>query len=122
MASLNTLFPSPTSNHGSSFLEANRDFQFPAGEGIKLDKEEGTEKLFVIWSGQEIPRLESLKKWTDPKQKEPNAIESADDVAAIQDFLKKHSLATARVDEENKRTVLTQTDDPLVYMIRLEHQ
>jgi serine/threonine protein kinase len=122
MASLNTLFPSPTSNHGSSFLEANRDFQFPAGEGIKLDKEEGTEKLFVIWSGQEIPRLEALKKWTDPKQKEPNAIESADDVAAIQDFLKKHSLATARIDEENKRTVLTQTDDPLVYMIRLEHQ
>jgi hypothetical protein len=122
MASFNTLFPSPTSNHGSSFLAANQNFQFPAGEGIKLDREEGTEKLYIIWSGQEIQRLESLKKWTDQKQKEPNAIESADDVAAIQDFLKKHSLATARVDAENNRTVLTQADDPLVYMIRLEHQ
>jgi len=120
--SFNILFPSTTANHGSSFLAANEDFQFPPGEGIKLDKEEGTEKLYIVWSDRKIPRLEALKKWADPQQKEPNAIESVDDVAAIQDFLAKHPLATSRIDEEGERTEIAQAADPLIYLVRLEHQ
>jgi hypothetical protein len=122
MASFNTLFPSVLANQGSSLLNANQELQFPSGSGIRLDEQEGTEKLYIAWSGREISQLEALKKWADPNQKLPNAVESADDVAAIQDFLKSHPLATAHADEENKRTVLIQAADPLVYMVRLEHQ
>lgn len=122
MASFNTLFPSYLMNHGSSALNANQGLQYPAGRPLVLDPEQGTEKVYMIWSSRELPELEALKKWADPSLHRLGDIESPADVAAIQGFLRSHPTATARVDQENNRTVLIQASDPLVYMVRLAHQ
>lgn len=120
MASFNILFPTATTNNGSSALSANQELQFPGGEPMFLDKDEGDEKVYMVWSSQEAPPLEALKKWATLGH--TGAVESAGDVDAIQAFLKSHQTAVARVDEENNRTVLNQTSDPLVYLVRLAHQ
>jgi serine/threonine protein kinase len=113
MASFNVL--------GASVLSADQTLQFPptGTDPIHLDEDEGVEKLYIIWAGQEIPQLEELKKWANSK--DLGAVQSAADVAKIQDFLQKHP-SSARTDEQTDRTVLIQEADPLVYMVKLEHQ
>jgi len=119
MASFNALFPSVTANRGSSLLNADQTFQFPPTDTLKLDADEGVEKLYIVWSSQEMPQLEELKKWGNPK--DLGAVQSPADVAMIQDFLQKNP-GKARAEEQTDRTVLIQEADPLVYMVKLEHQ
>ncbi|MGA2588739.1 MAG: protein kinase [Bryobacteraceae bacterium] len=110
MASFNLL--------GASVLSTDQTLQFPPG-AIHLDEDEGVEKLYIIWSSQEIPQLEELKRWANSK--DLGAVQSPADVAKIQDFLQKNP-SKARAEEQTDRTVLIQEADPLVYMVRLEHQ
>jgi hypothetical protein len=120
MASFNILFPTTTTNGGSSALNANQELQFPAGRPILLDNDVGAEKVYMVWSSHDLPQLEALKKWTEAGHR--GAVESREDVAAIHAFLRSHPMAASHVDEENSRTVLVQTGDPLVYMVKLAHQ
>jgi class 3 adenylate cyclase/predicted Ser/Thr protein kinase len=114
--SFNILFPA--SVNGSSLLNADRDLQFPAGDGFVLDAKVGDEKLFIVWSSQEIPQLEDLRRWANPR--DAGAVQSPADIAGIQDFLQKNP-ASAQAQEQGGRTVLNQNADPLVYMVKLEH-
>jgi len=120
MAAFNILFPTSATNHGSSALDANQEFQFPAARPLALDKDEGEEKIYIVWSSLELPQLEALRRWTE--QGRHGDIQSSDDVSAIQTFLRSHPMATPHTDEQNNRTVLIQTSDPLVYMVKLAHQ
>jgi hypothetical protein len=112
MASFNLL--------GAPALSADQTFQLPPGaDPIHLDEDEGVEKLFIVWSSEEIPQLEELKKWANSK--DLGAVQSAADVAMVQDFLQKNP-SKAHAEEQPDRTVLIQEADPLVYMVKLEHQ
>lgn len=114
----NTLFPSPTSNDGSSWLPPNREVRIPPGKGFLFDKEEGTEKLWMIWSAKTLPEFEALKKWTESAH---GSINDPAQLDMIRGFLKNHPVATAQVDLDAKLTKLNQRADPLVYLLRLEH-
>ncbi len=119
MASFNILFPTPTTNQGSSLLNANQTLQFPHDDTLRLDADQGIEKLYIIWSAQEIAQIEQLKQWEN--RRDAGAVQSLADVSKIQEFLQKNP-PMARADELESSTALIQKGDPLVYMVKLAHQ
>jgi len=99
-------------------LNPNQQLRIPPDKGFLLDKEEGTEKLWMIWSSKELPEFEALKQWTESGD---GSIHDNGQLKIIQNFLATHPAATAQVDPDAKLTRLNQKADPLVYLLRLEH-
>src|SRR5262249_21391058 len=57
-ASFNILFPSPTANEGSSLLAAGKTIRIPEHDiGFVFDQEQGAEKLWLIWTANEVAAL-----------------------------------------------------------------
>jgi hypothetical protein len=121
-SSYNILFPTPTTNQNLSKVSAGAIIRIPAhNDGFILDKEEGSEKIWLIWAVREAPELEPLKKWANAKDageiKDPVQIES------LRAFLTEHSAAKPQFsrDEKSKQTMVKMTGDILVKLIELEH-
>jgi serine/threonine protein kinase len=116
------LFPSPTTNRGSSKLTAEQQVAVPGNGGwFKMVKDEGTEKLWIVWTSASIDKLEALKKWANPK--DLGEIKDASQLGDLKNLLASqadHTPALER-DEAQKRTILTLQGDMLVKMIALEH-
>ncbi len=118
----NVLFPSSTSNNGSTQLSANQTVQIPErGDGFIFDAEEGTEKLWLIWSANAVADLEALKKWANAQDK--GEIKDAAQVSSLRDFLSKNSAAKPDIDKDEvkKQTTIKGKGDLLVKLINLEH-
>lgn len=58
----NLLFPTPTTYHGASELMSDQPVQIPESRWFVFDQEAGTEKLWLIWSGQSLPTFEEIAK------------------------------------------------------------
>ena len=113
------VFPSSTANNGAAFLAAEQLVQIPEQTWLKFDTQQGTEKLWLVFSENAVPELEAVKTFanrqargliTDPAQNK-----------AVQDFLTTHS---ATKPENEKNATLTTLKTPgklLIYAIRLEH-
>jgi hypothetical protein len=114
----NMLFPMPGMNDGSAQLEAN---QKQSTAWFELDKNQGTEKLWLIWSETAVPEFESVKSVVNPTQK--GTVTNPDQVNAIRSFLEQHATARseAETDAENNINRLTAKGSVLVNLIRLEH-
>lgn len=118
----NILFPSPTSNSGSAQLMANQQVQIPErGDGFIFDAEEGTEKLWLIWSARAVDELEALKGWANPQDK--GEIKDAVQATSLREFLTRHQTPAPEIqrDDETKQTVLKARADLFVKLIKLEH-
>ena len=117
----NVLFPSPTANDGSALLTENREIRIPEQSWLKFDDEQGTEKIWVIWSEKDVPEMEAIKAFANPKDR--GLIGSAKLNKSINDFLKSHSTSTPAVqrDQETKETVVKANGEMLIYAIMLEH-
>src|SRR5438128_2391007 len=63
------LFPSTTANGGSSYLAENQRVEIPQQSWIKFDAEQGTEKLWLIFSANAVPELEVVRQFANPKDK-----------------------------------------------------
>jgi serine/threonine-protein kinase len=121
-SAFNILFPSPTSNNGSAQLAAGQQVQIPErGDGFILDAEEGTEKLWLVWSAQAIDELEALKRWANPQDK--GEIKDANQITSLREFLTRHATPAPemRRDDEAKQTMLKARADTFVKLIKLEH-
>jgi hypothetical protein len=121
-SAFNILFPSPTSNNGSAQLAAGQQVQIPErGDGFVLDAEEGTEKLWLVWSAKAIDELEALKLWANPQDK--GEIKDANQIAALREFLTRHATPAPEMqrDDETKQTTLKARADTFVRLIKLEH-
>jgi serine/threonine protein kinase len=118
--SYNILFPLPTANNGSAALPANREVTIP-DKWFTFDAQQGTEKVWLIWSASALPDIEALKQWSNPKDR--GEIKSADQVKALEGFLRVNGSDKPEVvrDDENKTTTLKGTGSLLVYPVRLEH-
>jgi len=112
------LFPSSTANNGSPFLAAGQRVQIPEQSWFEFDRQQGVEKLWLVFSEDAVAELEAVKQFaskrtvglvTDPEQNK-----------AIQNFL---STATPMPAAEKSETLTTlkATGKLLVYPIRLEH-
>ncbi len=117
------LFPSPTANQGTAQLTANQQITIPeSGDGFFFDREQGTEKLWLVWSAKGAPEIESVKDVAN--RKDQGAITDPARIRALRDWLKENyqpSQLAVEKDEQNKRTNLKGRGETLVHLIKLEH-
>jgi serine/threonine protein kinase len=115
------LFPSTTANEGLSFLAENQRVEIPQRSWFQFDAEEGTEKLWLIFSANAVPELEAVKQFANTKDQ--GLIKDTDLNTRVQKFLSAHAGAKPKVekDDELKQTSLSLAEPVLVYPIKLEH-
>jgi hypothetical protein len=118
----NFLFPSPTSHNGSAFLSANEEIRIPEeGDGFRLDVEQGSEKLWLVWSKTQLDNLDALKRWANPRDQ--GEIKDAADTKSLAEFLASTSTTQPETlrDEDQKFTTVKARADLFVKLIKLEH-
>jgi hypothetical protein len=115
----NVVFPSSTANKGSSSIAAGQVTQIPEQSWLKFDAQQGTEKLWLVFSEDVVPELESLKEFagrqtqgliTDPARNK-----------VIQNFLNTHSETKPAIEKGERLTTLKSPGKLLVHPIKLEH-
>jgi hypothetical protein len=121
-SSFNILFPTPTTNRGSAQLSAGKTFRIPDHDaGLVFDKEQGAEKLWLIWAAGKVAELEPLKNWAN--QKDAGEIKDAAQIKTLRAFLAARSAAEPQVtrDETSKQTTVKMKGDVLVRLVNLQH-
>lgn len=90
-------------DHGSALLTQNQQIQIPDQTWSKYDEQQGTEKIWLVWAAQEVPELEAVKGFANPKDR--GVISSPGPQTAVNQFLKAHATPGPVVqrDEEKKR-------------------
>lgn len=118
LVTYNLLFPMPSMNGGSAQLEAN---QKQSTIWFELDKNQGVEKLWLIWAETAVPEFEAVKRVVNPTQK--GTVTNPDQVNAVRSFLEQHATTEPEMqtDAENNINRLTAKGNVLVKFIRLEH-
>ena len=113
------LFPSSTANNGSSLLPADQVVKIPEKTWFQFDQEQGTEKLWLVFSADAIPELEGLRQFagtqtggliTDPARNQ-----------AVQNFLTANSAHKTDAEKGDKQTTVKSPGKLLVYPVKLEH-
>ena len=115
----NVVFPSPTANNGSSLIAAGQVTQIPEPSWLKFDGQQGTEKLWLVFSEDVVPELESLKEFAGPQTQ--GLITDPARNKVVQDFLNTHSQTKPAVEKGERLTTLKNPGKLLVYPIKLEH-
>jgi serine/threonine-protein kinase len=115
------LFPSTLNNNASAKIDSNQEIQIPGKGTFIFDAEEGTEKIWMVFSQKQIADLDSLKDVATPEKKG-----ELRDPAAVQKmtaFIQKHPYdqTESKRDLDNNQTILKAKGDALVYLLLLEH-
>jgi serine/threonine protein kinase len=119
-SSFNILFPTKTTNQGSAQLSANKTVRIPDhNDGFVLDKEQGSEKLWLIWAAGEVPELEPLKRWAN--EKDAGEIKDSAQIETLRAFLDARSKPTPEITPGEKQTTVKMTGDILVKLVNLQH-
>ncbi len=113
------LFPSPSMNNGRAEIAARQQIDLPEQGDIVFDGEQGTEKLWLIWSAVAVPPLEAVKGVVNTT--EQGAVTKPEQIQAIRDWLNKQPRAAARNEEATRQTLVTGNGDAVVHLINLEH-
>jgi serine/threonine protein kinase len=119
---LNVLFPSPTANNGLSLVSSGQTIDIPRQSWFRFDQEEGTEKLWLVWSARSIPELEMTKEFANDKDR--GVIGSPGLDRSVKDFLSKTQSAskpTVAKDDASKETRVNANGDTVVHVLALEH-
>jgi hypothetical protein len=109
-----TLFPSETSNKGSSFLTARDVVLIPEESWIRFDNQQGVEKLWLVFSEAAVPELEAVKQFANRQTRG-----LITDVAI--NFLTNPSLSKPGAEKGETLTTVKASGKLLVYAIKLEH-
>jgi serine/threonine protein kinase len=117
----NVLFPSETANKGSALLRENQQIQIPEESWFQFDEQQGTEKIWVVWAEKDVPEMEAIKGFANPKDR--GAVSSPALRTAVNEFLKAHSATNSYVkrDEDKKETIVRANGAILIHVIKLEH-
>ena len=115
------MFPSETANNGSALLNGNQQIQIPEQSWFQFDAEQGTEKIWLVWSDKDVPELEAVKGFVNSKER--GEIGSPGMRTAVNKFLQAHASPTPTVirDENKTETTVKANSDILVHVIKLEH-
>ncbi|MBI2834133.1 MAG: TIR domain-containing protein [Acidobacteria bacterium] len=118
----NVLFPTPTSNNGSPRIAAGQEVQIPEKSWFVFDAEQGTEKVWLVWSGGPVGELESIKAVANPEQQ--GVIEDARQTRSVQALLASGAASAPAIarDEMLKQTTIRSNANVLVHVVNLEHQ
>jgi len=117
----NVMFPTETANKGSALVNENQLIQIPEQSWFQFDEQQGTEKIWLVWSAKEVPELEAVKGFANSKDR--GVISSPGLRTAVNQFLKDHFSAAPSIqrDKEKKETVVRANGEILVHVINLEH-
>jgi len=117
----NVMFPTTSTNNGSALLTQNQQIQIPEQSWFNFDEQKGTEKIWLVWAEKDVPELEAVKGFANPKDR--GVISSPGLRSAVNEFLKVHSTSKPIVDrdEDKKETIVKADGDVLVQVIKLEH-
>ena len=115
----NAVFPSSTANKGSSFVNADQIVQIPEQSWLKFDRQEGTEKLWLVFSHDPLPDLERTREFagrqTQGQVTDPSLNKS------VQTFLTNHSDPKPEIEKGDTLTTVKSTGNIIVYPIKLQH-
>ena len=128
LPALNLLFPDTTINGGSAQISANQPIQFPYPSGTPeqdwfvFDKEDGVEKLWLIWSERGAPELEDVKGWGNPKDQ--GVIGNPQQIKSVKQYLEAQSAIKPEIvkDGISQQTILKVKGEAFAYLVRLEHR
>jgi len=115
----NVVFPSKTANKGSSFLAAGDVVQIPEKSWLQFDKQQGVEKLWLVFSQEAVPDLEAMKQFASEQTK--GLITDVAQNKAIQNFLTNSSLPKAGAEKGETLTTVKAAGKLVVYAVKLEH-
>jgi len=120
-APLVILFPSRTANHGSAFLSEGEPVQIPDKSWFQFDEEEGTERIWLVWSADSISELEAVKAFANPEDR--GMIGDAGLNNALREFLTSHSTSKPLLERNDEERVarVSANGAILVHAISLEH-
>ena len=113
------LFPSPTANAGSSRVAADQVVQIPEKSWFEFDTQQGTEKLWLVFSEEAVPEFESLKEFVNDRSR--GLITDPTRNKAVQNFLTTHAVTRPAHEKDDKQTTLKIPGKLLVYAVNLEH-
>ena len=117
----NLLFPDPQSNRGLAQLEPGQRQLIPETSVFELDSRKGTETIWLIWSAQSLPLMESGSVRGAINPADQGEIKDKAAVRAIENLLRTAARPERRVDEEKKQTTVSTSGDLLVQRILFEH-
>jgi serine/threonine protein kinase len=115
----NILFPSPTANNGSSLIITEQVTQIPERSWLKFDSQQGTEKLWLVFSEDAVPELEAVKEFADPQTQGLIADPARNKV--VQSLLNTYSQTRPTVEKGERLTTLKIPGKLLVHALKLEH-
>ena len=115
----NVIFPSKTANKGSSFLTAGNVLQIPEESWLAFDKQQGVEKLWLVFSENAVPELEAMKQFANPQTS--GLITDVTQNKNVQTFLTNPSLPKSRAEKGETLTTVKAAGKLLVYAVKLEH-
>ena len=84
-AEFSTVFPSPTSNGGSPVVSAGREIAIPEESRLEFDSGKGTDRLWLVWSGSNLPLLDGLAKYANSRDR--GVIQSPAEKKEVESFL-----------------------------------
>lgn len=84
-AEFSTVFPSPTSNNGSPLVSAGREIAIPEESRLQFDSGKGTDRLWLVWSGNNLPLMDGLAKYANSRDR--GVIQSPAEIQAVENFL-----------------------------------
>ena len=118
----NLLFPEPA-NTNAPTVRAKQTIYLPGEQPpwFPVDKEEGTEKLWLIWAETPVQELEQVRKWLNTKDR--GEIKDDNEVKAAQEFLQRNfNNVKPRAEISEGQTHLSLgSGNVLVYPVRLQH-
>jgi serine/threonine protein kinase len=117
----NILFPSPTTNNGSASISAGREIQVPGQSWFELDEKEGTEFVWLVWSKNAIPELESAKRFANPQDR--GRIKDIELSRTIGSILQEYQTDSSNIerDDDKKQSIVKGNTDIIAHNIKLEH-
>jgi len=113
------VFPSSTANNGSEYITANQRIQIPDQSWLKFDKEQGVEKLWLVFGENPLPELEGIRAFANRQSR--GLITDAQLNTSVKSFLTAHSANQVGHEKGDTLTTLTSSEKVLVYPIKLEH-
>ena len=111
------LFPSLTANKGASLVAADQVVQIPEKSWFQFDKQEGTEKLWLVFATNAVRELDALGV-ANPETS--GLITDAVQNKTIQNFLNSNS-AKSNAEKGDNQTTVKAPGNVLVYSVKLEH-
>jgi class 3 adenylate cyclase/tRNA A-37 threonylcarbamoyl transferase component Bud32 len=114
----NVLFPTPKNNNGSPKIAANKRVET---SWLIFDKNEGIEKLWVVWSPQVVPDLDAI---FSKAFEEGGEISGVEEVGRLQKYLDKYSSQRPEIKESPTKDMITVRgrSEALVSLVELNHK